>query len=111
MSENIDSIGRDTALEFIKRIERAMGTLGEAGEALRAVLAKDDFRIFADAVGAIVGELDLGVLEIIYRCHPDLRPSDQPKAPTLRQIEECGSGSCRIDRKGASPDAQLENPS
>jgi hypothetical protein len=87
VSENIDSIGRDTALEFIKRIERAMRSLGEAGEALSAILAKDDFRVFAEALGAVVGELDLGVLEIIYRCHPDLRPSDMPKTPTLRQIE------------------------
>lgn len=93
MSEDADSIGRDTAIEFIKRIEHAMKTLGDAGEALRPSLAKDQFRIFAAAFGAAVSELDLGVLEIIYRCHTDLRPKDMPPGRTLREIE---NGECRI---------------
>ena len=93
MSEAADSIGRDTAIEFIKRIDNAMKSLGDAGEALWPLLAKDHFRIFAEAFGAAVSELDLGVLEIVYRCHPDLRPDDMPRGPTLREIED---GECRI---------------
>jgi hypothetical protein len=98
MSENADSIGRDVAIEFIKRIEAAMKSLADVGEGLRPLLTKDQYRIFVDGFGAAIGELDLGVLEIIYRCHPDLRPRDMPKAPTLREVEE-GSDRCRrIDR-------------
>ena len=85
MSEEADSIGRDTAIEFVKRIDNAMKSLGDAGEALRPSLAKDHFRIFAEAFGAAVSELDLGVLEIIYRCHPDLRPSDMPRGRPLEK--------------------------
>ena len=93
MSREADSIERDTAIEFIKRINNAMKGLGEAGDALRPSLAKDQFRIFAAAFGAAVSELDLGVLEIIYRCHPDLRPEGMPRGPTLRELE---NGECRI---------------
>jgi hypothetical protein len=95
--EDMDSIGRDTAIEFIKRIELTMNGLGEAGEALRPVLTKEQFRIFATAFADAIGELDLGVLEIIYRCHPDLRPEGMTKVMTLRQIEQGSNGSCRID--------------
>ena len=93
MSEEADSIGRDTAIEFIKRIDNAMKSLSDAGEALRPSLAKDHFRIFAEAFGTAVSELDLGVLEIIYRRHPDLRPNDMPRGRTLREIE---NEECRI---------------
>lgn len=94
----MDSIGRDTAIEFIKRIELAMNGLNKAGEALRPVLTKGQFRIFVEAFGAAIGELDLGVLEIIYRCHPDLRPAGMTKVSTLRQIEQCSGGSCHLDK-------------
>ena len=93
MSEEADSIGRETAIEFIKRIENAMKSIGDAGEALRPALAKDHFRTFAEAFGKAVSELDLGVLEVIYRCHPDLRPNDMRRGPTLREIE---NGECRF---------------
>jgi hypothetical protein len=90
--EEADRIGRDTAIEFIKRIDNAMKLLGQAGETLQPLLAEDHYRIFLDAFGLAIGELDLGVLEIIYRCHPDLRPNDMPRGPTLREIE---NGECR----------------
>jgi hypothetical protein len=104
----MDDIGRDTAIEVIKRIEAAFSRLGEAGKALHPILENDQYRIFAEAFGAAIVELDLGVLEIVYRCHPDLRPTNMRRAPTLRQIEECSQGSCRIDHlkepsQGGSP--------
>jgi hypothetical protein len=104
----MDSIGRDTATEFIKRIELAMNGLNKAGEALRPVLTEKHFRIFIDAFGAAIGELDLGVLEIIYRCHPDLRPAGMTKVSTLHQIEQCSDGSCHVD-KLKDPTAPKDN--
>jgi hypothetical protein len=106
--EGVDDISRETAIEIIKRIEAAFSRLSEAGKALHPILENDQYRIFARAFGAAIVELDLGVLEIVYRCYPDLRPTNMPRAPTLRQIEECSQGSCRIDQskepsQGGSP--------
>jgi hypothetical protein len=38
-------------------------------------IEKEDFLLFTDALGDINYELDFGVLEVLYRAHPDLRPS------------------------------------
>lgn len=103
---SVDSIGRATASEFIKRIDAAMKSLADAGEALRPILSKDQFRIFADAFGSAIGQLDLGVLEIIYRCHPDLRLRDMPRAPTFKEIDE---GTCSVGRS-AHPKNRSSQP-
>jgi hypothetical protein len=65
---------RETAAEFVKRIELAFAHLDESLEFLRPRLDDADLRAFGGLWGQIVSELDLGVLEVIYRAHPDLRP-------------------------------------
>jgi hypothetical protein len=73
---------RETAIEFVKRIELAFAHLDESLKFLRPRLDDDDMQAFGDLWGQIVSELDLGVLEVIYLAHPDLRPEDMaPVAP------------------------------
>jgi len=69
----MDGIENGTAVEFIKRIERAMNVMFMAIDSLRPYLNKDQDRALTNALGEAISELDIGVLEIIYRCHPDLR--------------------------------------
>jgi len=65
---------RETAIEFVKRIELAFARLDESLEFLRPRLDESDLHAFGGLWRQIVSELDLGVLEVIYRAHPDLRP-------------------------------------
>jgi hypothetical protein len=74
---------RETAVEFVKRIELAFAHLGESAQLLRTRLDEDEFGAFADLYGRIISELDLGVLEVIYRAHPDLRPEGMTPVPPL----------------------------
>jgi hypothetical protein len=66
---------RETAIEFQKRIELVFKDMGPINEFLRPRLNADDFRTFAETWGNIICELDLGILEVIYRAYPDLRPN------------------------------------
>ena len=84
----MDSIGRETAIEFAKRVELAMSIFFSSTDALRPFMSKEQFRTCSQALGEAIAELDFGVLEIIYRCHPDLRPDGMKKVFTLRQIED-----------------------
>jgi hypothetical protein len=88
-----DAISREIAVEFLKRIDLATKGLFDAGEALRGNLSQEHFRILAEALANALIELDLGIAEIIYRCHPDLRPEDCVAVATLREIER---GVCKI---------------
>jgi len=65
---------RETAIEFTRRIESAFKHMGTAIEFVKPHLDDSDLREFGDVWGSIVCELDLGVLEVIYRAYPDLRP-------------------------------------
>jgi hypothetical protein len=66
---------RETAIEFVKRIELAFAHMGEAGELVKSHVSEDALRKFSDMWGRAIIEIDLGVLEVIYRAHPDLRPA------------------------------------
>ena len=73
---------RQTAVEFVTRIEAVFEQLGWVIPFLRDRLEEEDMQVLSDAWGKIIGELDLGVLEVIYRAHPDLRPEGmEPVAP------------------------------
>jgi len=90
-------VDRDTAIEFTKRIEAVFVLMGGLGDFLKPRLDHDDFRHVMDKWGRIVMELDLGVLEVIYRAHPDLRPDGMtPVAPLGAE------GASR--KPGAEPD-------
>jgi hypothetical protein len=78
---------RETAVEFANRIERAFAHLDQSLQFLRTRLDEDDLLAFADLWRPVVSELDLGVLEVIYRAHPDLRPQDMPPVPPLAEDE------------------------
>jgi hypothetical protein len=74
---------RDTAVEFAKRIELAFSHLDESLQFLRTRLDGEDLQAFAELWRQVVSELDLGVLEVIYRAHPDLRPEGMTPVPPL----------------------------
>lgn len=76
-------MNRETAIEFVKRIETAFTYLDESLQFLRTRLDDDDLSQIGELWREVVSELDLGVLEVIYRAHPDLRPPDMPPAPPL----------------------------
>jgi hypothetical protein len=90
---------REAASEFSRRIELVFTQIGVANELLRDRLTAGDFRQLADIWGRIIHELDFGILEVIYRAHPDLRPEGMvpvtplgdgcrlPKAP-LKSADE-----------------------
>ena len=91
----------DTAVEFEKRIGLVFQQMDKASEFLRSRLDRSDFRTFADAWGEIVCELDLGILEVIYRAHPDLRPDG------MISVAPLGAG-CRL--YAPKPDADRDEP-
>ena len=78
---------RALAEEFTKRIELAFAHMEQAAQLLRDRLDEDDLRAFAERWSQAIGELDLGVLELIYRAHPDLRPEGMTPTPPLSVIE------------------------
>ncbi len=82
---------RETAVEFVKRIERAFACLDESLEFLRPRLDEEDLHAFGGLWRQIVSELDLGVLEVIYRAHPDLRPEG------MTPVVPLGAGGSRED--------------
>ena len=76
------SVDRETAVEFVTRIESVFEQLGWVIPFLKDRLEDEDVAVVAEAWGKIIGDLDLGVLEVIYRAHPDLRPEGMvPVAP------------------------------
>ena len=88
---------RETAHEFQKRIELAFAEMGKLEVFLRPRLSKDDFRVFLDSFGEVICQLDLGILEVLYRAHPDLRPEG------MRAVTPLGAG-CAVVRP--SPNAE-----
>jgi hypothetical protein len=78
---------RGTAVEFAKRIELAFAHLDEGLRFLRPRLDDDDMQAFAELWRQVVSELDLGVLEVIYQAHPDLRPEGMTPVPPLAEGE------------------------
>lgn len=73
---------RETAIEFVKRIDLVFAEMSNAMRLVQTRLHEDDAQAFAASWSRIIGELDLGVLEVIYRAHPDLRPEGMaPVAP------------------------------
>jgi len=65
---------RRTAEEIAGRIENVFAAMDPLVPFLRERLEPDDLDAVREAFSRIVAELDLGVLEVIYRAHPDLRP-------------------------------------
>ena len=78
---------RETAEDFVRRIENVFEQLGWVIPFLRDRLEDEDLATLSDAWAKIIGELDLGVLEVIYRAHPDLRPEGMPEAEPLGEGE------------------------
>ena len=76
-------IDRATAEEFVSRIEQVFAHMGALGRLARERLPQDELTAFADLWREIIRELDLGVLEVIYRAHPNLRPEDMAPAHPL----------------------------
>jgi hypothetical protein len=75
----------------VKRIELAFAGLDESLEFLRPRLDEADLQAFGGLWRQIVSELDLGVLEVIYRAHPDLRPEG------MTPVVPLGAGGSRED--------------
>ena len=65
---------RRTAEEIAGRIENVFAAMDPLVSFLRERLEPDDLDAVREAFSRIIAELDLGVLEVIYRAHPDLRP-------------------------------------
>lgn len=76
-------MNREMAIEFTRRIEAAFALMGDVSGFIRPRLDQADFSKVMDAWGQIIMELDLGVLEVIYRAHPDLRPEGMPPVTPL----------------------------
>jgi hypothetical protein len=73
---------RETAIDLEATITRVLSRLFDAAEALRPRLSKDEFRVLAEALTDATAELDLRILETIYRAYPDLRPeAGRPPIP------------------------------
>lgn len=81
-------IDKDVAIEFDKRVNLALRYLFTAATELKDRIDPEHFRVYAKALGHASRELDLGVLEPIYRNHPDLRPDHLPKTFTMREFEQ-----------------------
>ncbi len=95
---------RETAIEFTKRIEAAFALMGGVSGFLQPLLDQADFRSVMDTWGQIIMELDLGVLEVIYRAHPDLRPEGM--APVTPLGAGCGWRRPNRNVDGAGPGAE-----
>ena len=97
---------RETAIEFTERIEAAFVLMGGVSGFLKTRLDQADFNEVMDKWGEIILELDLGVLEVIYRAHPDLRPEG------MTPVARLGVGSGWRGPKqtdGAEPDEDANN--
>jgi len=98
---------RETAVEFAKRIEKVFAQLGWVIPFLRDRLEDEDLRVVAHAWGQIIAELDLGVLEVIYRAHPDLRPEGMvPVTPLGAATRPAQSSMSRSIARLRSPCAK-----
>jgi len=95
---------RDTAIEFEKRIELAFKQMEEISAFLRSRLDASDFRTFADLWGGVICDLDLGILEVVYRAYPDLRPNG------MRPVTPLGE-ACAVDLSPAGQDRDGPRPS
>jgi hypothetical protein len=93
---------RETAIEFEKRIESAFRQMAEVIEFLRPRLGDGDYRTFGELWGSIICELDLGVLEVVYRAYPELRPEG------ISAVTPLGSGCRRYTSKAESRKAPAE---
>ncbi|RDJ21602.1 hypothetical protein DWF00_24890 [Bosea caraganae] len=71
---SLSAIDRETAVEFDKRINLALRYLFLAGNEVRGHIEREQSKALDRALGRACAELDSGVLELIYRAHPDLRP-------------------------------------
>jgi hypothetical protein len=76
-------MNREMAVVIVSRIEGAFGHMNEAIRFLQTRLDEEDLEAFHGLWSPIVSELDLGVLEVIYRTFPDLRPEGIAPAPPL----------------------------
>lgn len=81
-------IDRDAAIEFDKRVNLALRHLFAAATELKACIDPEHFQVYAKALGHASRELDMGVLEPIYRAHPGLRPDHLPQTLTMREFEQ-----------------------
>jgi hypothetical protein len=97
------TIDRDTAVEFVKRINAATDYLMKTMDALKATISESDHRTVVAAILRADSDLDLGVLEIIYRCHPDLRPEGHTRVVTLREMDNGARPRKRPDSSTSDP--------
>ena len=77
------AIDRETAIQFDKSINLALRYLFIAGNDVRGRIDPKYSQILDRAIARASSELDGGVLELVYRAYPDLRPDflGGPKTP------------------------------
>jgi hypothetical protein len=79
--------GRDRQ-EVRKWILTALDIVFSASEKLRPHLSEDQFLVVAVVLAEAATELDMGVLDAIYREYPDLRPANMRLTFTLSEMDE-----------------------
>jgi hypothetical protein len=84
----LPEIERATAVEFDERVNLALKHLFAAATELKGSIDPEHFQTFARALAHACRELDMGVLEPIYRVHPDLRPAHLPRTFTMQEFEK-----------------------
>lgn len=89
-------IEREAAVEFDKRVNLALKYLFAAATELKNRIDPEHFQVYARALGHASRELDLGVLEPIYRAHPDLRPDFLGGTRSTLEFEQYDPASCPV---------------
>ncbi len=84
---------RDAALIVCKLADEL---LSKAAELLDVVngFPQDERGRFHAALGTVISEVDLEILETVYKQYPDLRPLE------MEEIKECGNRSERNPDEG-----------
>jgi hypothetical protein len=83
-------IERDAAVEFDERVNLALRYLFAAATELKERIDPEHFQVYARALAHATRQLDMGVLEPIYRAHPDLRPDHLPRTLTIQEFDADG---------------------
>jgi hypothetical protein len=77
-------MNRGMAIQFQSCILAAFEKLFEGMEEIRPHVPKEVFHAFATKTVEATTDLDLNILEVIYRAHPDLRGDDPPAIEPTR---------------------------
>ena len=92
-------MNREMAVEFIPRVETAFALLRDWSAGLLSRFEQAELRTALQPLGQPIMELDPGVLEVIYRAQPDLRP--EGRAPVTPLGAGCAWRGPKRDVGGA----------